>query len=106
MTEERLTYRVRPGFRHGKNDEYEAGATVQLTRREAEPLLDKLQLVKDAEPVVDQFDPSDFTLDELDTWLETLPDDVEVQDVLDAEQQGKQRKGAIEVLTDYLADED
>lgn len=45
---EKLTYRVKPGFRHGRDNEYGPGDTVELTEREASGFLDKLELVEGA----------------------------------------------------------
>lgn len=42
-------YKVRPGKRHGKNKQYGPGDVVELTEREAESLLDKLELVVEEE---------------------------------------------------------
>lgn len=36
-------YRVKPGFRHGRNKQYGPGDTVELTEREARGFLDKLE---------------------------------------------------------------
>jgi hypothetical protein len=43
--EQKYTYRVRPGFIHGRDGEYTAGQTVELTEGEARGLEDKLEKV-------------------------------------------------------------
>lgn len=51
MTEEKqLKYRVKPGFRHGKNKQHGSGAIVEMTEFEASGFLDKLELVGEATP--------------------------------------------------------
>lgn len=39
------TYRVKPGFRHGKSKEYGPGDNIELSVEEASGFLDKLELV-------------------------------------------------------------
>lgn len=39
------TYKVKPGYKHGASNQYEAGDTVEMTEQEAAGFLDKLELV-------------------------------------------------------------
>lgn len=51
-------YRVRPGFRHGKDKQFGPGDTVELTAEEAAGFLDKLELVApEPDPVEAELEP-------------------------------------------------
>lgn len=42
------TYRVKPGFRHGREKQYGPGDNIELSVEEASGFLDKLELIEDA----------------------------------------------------------
>lgn len=43
MAEQKLKFRVRPGFRHGTHNQYGPGDVVELTEAEAAGFADKLE---------------------------------------------------------------
>lgn len=43
------TYRVREGKTHGASRQYKAGDLVVMTKQEAEPFMDKLELVSESD---------------------------------------------------------
>lgn len=46
MADEKKPYRVKPGYRHGMNNEYGPGDIVELTDHEAAPLYFKLEAIR------------------------------------------------------------
>ena len=51
MSDIKRTYRVKLGYRHGKNKEHGPGDIVEMTEFEAFGFLDKLELVEESKPV-------------------------------------------------------
>lgn len=59
------TYRVKPGYRHGRHNQHGPGDTVELTEREAAPILDKVELVREEAASPDLAEPATSALDDL-----------------------------------------
>jgi len=99
------TYRVRPGYHYGIGNRYGPGDIVELTKHEFGSQHDRLELVADDEkppkPPPADADPLK-SINTLKEWLETNPDAADVRNLLAQEQDGRNRQGALDLLTDYL----
>lgn len=101
-------YRVLEGHRHGALDQYGPGDVVEMTEREAAPLLGyKLALVEESPDSAEEPEtkPSTMDLPIEDILALVRAGDLDVGGILTAERAGKRRVTLIRALEEMIDDE-
>lgn len=97
-----MTHRViRTSIQRSNGDVFEPGDEIEPTEAELSAFGDNLEPVQEETPDV-SLDPSEYTVSELETEIEDYDSVSALQEVREAEEEGKDRATALEAIDERI----